>query len=67
MFCTLFPLLKFSVAISMINDHLCKLITDNRVLLPAEEMRLREHNPERRDAAIPEKDTLIHPMTKLLC
>ena len=48
-----FFLLYFSVTTHNHHDHLCKMITNNRLLLPAEETGVREHIPVRRNAANP--------------
>ena len=48
-----FFLIYFSVTTHNHHDHLCKMITNNRLLLPAEEMEVREHIPVRRNAANP--------------
>ena len=50
---SVFFLLYFSVTTHNHHDHLCKMITNNRLLLPAEEMEVREHIPVRRNAANP--------------
>ena len=50
---SVFFLLYFSVTTHNHHDHLCKMITNNRLLLPPEEMGFREHIPVRRNAANP--------------